>query len=74
MTVAAKREKLHDYIETADDRRVEEIFSIVEDEIAEKYNHWEDEEFLNELETRTKDYESGKVKGIPWEEVKKYPK
>jgi len=70
MTTTAIREKLHEMVNTADDKQVESIYSIFEDQIAEKYDHWEDEEFLNELETRTKDYESGKVKGIPWEEVK----
>jgi putative addiction module component (TIGR02574 family) len=31
---------------------------------------YEDEEFVKELDKRAKDWEEGKVKGIPWEEVK----
>jgi hypothetical protein len=36
----------------------------------EKYDHWEDEDFLKELKSRIDDFESGKDEGIPWEEVK----
>ncbi|MDB5016147.1 MAG: hypothetical protein JWQ84_979 [Mucilaginibacter sp.] len=70
MTTAALREKLHDFINTADDKKVETIYSIFEDQIAEKYDHWEDEDFLKEIKSRLDEFESGKVKGIPWEEVR----
>ncbi|WP_114936386.1 addiction module protein [Mucilaginibacter endophyticus] len=33
-------------------------------------DHWNDEGFLNEMQSRVDDYESGRVKGIPWEEFK----
>ncbi len=36
MTIAAIREKLHDYINIADDKKVEAIYIMVEDELAEK--------------------------------------
>jgi putative addiction module component (TIGR02574 family) len=61
---------LHDLIDTADDKHVKAVYSIFEDETAEKDNPWEDETFVNEIDQRIKDFESGKVKGIPWEEVK----
>ncbi len=32
---------------------------------------WEDAEFVKELDRRTKELESGKVKGYTWDEVKK---
>jgi putative addiction module component (TIGR02574 family) len=70
MTTTAIREKLHEMIDTADDKQVESMYSIFEDQIAEKYDHWEDEEFVNEIKTRLDDFESGKTRGIPWEEVK----
>jgi putative addiction module component (TIGR02574 family) len=70
MTTAAKREKLHHFIDTADDKQVKSIYSIFEDQIAPKYDHWEDEEFLNEIDQRIQDYESGKDKGLSWDEVK----
>jgi putative addiction module component (TIGR02574 family) len=40
-------------------------------EIAEKYDHWEDDDFVKELDARLEAYESGEVQGIPWEEVKR---
>ena len=70
MTIATKREKLHDFINTADDKKVDAIYTLVEDEIDAKYDHWEDEEFVKEMDQRIKDFESGEEKGIPWEEVK----
>jgi len=70
MTTAAIREKLHNYINVADDRKVEAIYTMVEDEIAERLDLWEDEDFLNELDRRTEELESGKIKGITLEELK----
>lgn len=70
MTTATKREKLHDFINDADDKKVEAIYSLIENEIEESYDHWEDEEFLAEIKKRLDEFESGKVKGISWEQVK----
>lgn len=70
MTTAALREKLHDFINTVDDKKVETIYSIFEDQIAEKYDHWEDEDFLKEIKSRIDDFESGNDKGLSWDEVK----
>jgi len=36
----------------------------------ERYEWWNDEDFVAELEQRAEDMKSGKVKGIPWEDVK----
>jgi hypothetical protein len=70
MSTETIREKLHNFIDTADDKKVEAIYTLVEDDIEEVYDHWEDEAFVSEMDQRIKDFESGKVKGIPWEEVK----
>jgi len=70
MTTATIREKLHDYINIADDKKVEAIYTMVEDEIAEKFDHWQDQEFVNEMNRRIRDYESGNVKCSTWEEIK----
>ena len=70
MTTVAKREKLLEMVNTADDKQVESIYSIFEDQIAEKYDHWEDEEFLKELKSRLDDIENGNDEGLTWEEVK----
>jgi putative addiction module component (TIGR02574 family) len=39
--------------------------------MAEKYDNLENKAFVAELDKCVADYESGKVKGISWEEVKK---
>ncbi len=70
MTTTAKREKLHEMINTADDQQVKVVYSIFEDQLAEKYNHWEDAEFLKELKSRLDDIENGNDEGLSWEEVK----
>ena len=70
MTTAAIREKLHEYINHADDKKVEAIYTLVESEIDEKYEWWEDKGFLEELDRRVADYESGKTKAVSWEQIK----
>jgi hypothetical protein len=70
MTTATIREKLHNYINIADDKKVEAIYTIVESEIAERLDLWEDEEFLKEIKNRVDDFENGTVKGSTWDEVK----
>ncbi len=34
-------------------------------------DHWDDPEFVKEMDRRMADFESGKDKGVPWEEVHK---
>lgn len=47
------------------------LFTMLESEIEEGYDYWNDIAFINELDKMSADYKSGKVKGIPWEEVKR---
>ncbi|BAU55455.1 addiction module protein [Mucilaginibacter gotjawali] len=70
MTTATIREKLHGLIDTADDKQVKAVYSIFEDQIAEKYDPWEDEDFLRELKSRLDDIENGNDEGLSWDEVK----
>lgn len=74
MTTTTLRNKLHDFINNADDERVKAVYSIFEEELTEKYDHWEDKDFLAEIENRIKDYENGKTAGVPWEEVQQIVK
>jgi uncharacterized protein YmfQ (DUF2313 family) len=61
-------------INIADDKKVEAIYTMVEDEIAERLDIWENEEFLDELDHRLKDYESGNIECSTWEEIKQKTK
>lgn len=70
------KQKLLEYINQATPEQLEEMLSFVEEEETE-YDvetasaPWDDEEFLKEMDRRVEEIESGKVKGIPWEEVQK---
>lgn len=70
MTITAIREKLQDYIKNADDKKIKAIFTLVESDIEEKYNWWEDKEFLDDLDERERRYEAGLDRGYTFEEVK----
>lgn len=67
-TLEIKR-KLFDYIRNADTRKVKAIYTIIESEIQEDKNVWTDE-FVEELNKRSSEFESGKLSGSTWEEVK----
>ncbi len=68
MSTTEIRRKLFDYIREADDKKVKAIYTIVENEIQRDADIWTDE-FLQELNKRTADFESEKVKGYTWKEV-----
>jgi len=70
MLLSTIKEKLHSFIDTANDSQLEKVYLFIENELAEKYNWWQDDDFIAELDRRVRDYESGKVKGISWEDVK----
>ena len=71
MNTAEIRQKLYDYIKTADDKKVKAIYTIVESEINQVNEWWQDNELVAELERRSADLISGKDKGISWAEFKK---
>ena len=67
MTVSTIRQQLYDYIRVAEDRKVKAIHTMLEEEIAELYDHWNDETFTNNIEERSQQYKNGEVKSISWE-------
>jgi len=70
MSTAIIRERLFEYIRFADDKKVRAIYTMVEDDIIERLDLWEDKDFLKELDQRIGELEAGKVTGSTWELVK----
>lgn len=73
MTSSAVRQRLHEYIRFADDKKVKAIYTIIEEEANQKHDIWT-RAFLKEMNHRSKELKSGKVKGIAWAEVMKKSK
>jgi hypothetical protein len=70
MTTATIRKRLVDYIKIADDKKVEAIYTLLEDQIVPE-GHWsEDEEFVAELDERVRRYEAGIDPAFSIEEAK----
>ncbi len=70
METSEIKKKLHDYIESAEEEKVKAIYTVLESDIESVYDHWNDPEFVTEMEKRVKELEDGTVKGSTWEEVK----
>ena len=71
MTTTAIRQKLVDYLEVADDKKIKAIYIMVADEINTKTNDWDDS-FVKELERRSKNFANGKDKTYSWEETNQH--
>lgn len=70
MTIATIREKLQEYIKTADAEKIKAIFTLVENDIRIEDRWFQDQEFLDDLDQRFKDYKAGIDKGSTFKEVK----
>ena len=68
MKVAVIRERLQRFIETAEERKLVAIYTLLENEIM-PGNHWEDEVFVAEMEGRYRNYKTGKSKPVTLDEV-----
>ena len=69
MTTLAMRKKLVDYLQTADDKKVRAIYTIMEGNI-ETGSHDADKEIFEELQHRTKYFLDGSAKMYTLEEAK----
>lgn len=71
MNTSTIRQKLYEYIRAADDKKVKAIYTILENDVNEFYEWWNDKDLVAELDSRSSDLKSGKDKGLSWDEVKK---
>jgi len=69
MTANLIREKLVNYLQIADVKKLKAIYTMVEDEINTNKNDW-DESFVKELTERSKSFKNGTAKTYSWEETK----
>ncbi len=73
MTMTTVKEKLHEYIEHADERKVKAIYTLVENEIEDTgYNY--DDETLDMLEKRREEFLKSDDKGFTVEESMEHVK
>ena len=72
MTSIAKRQKLHKYIDSANNGDIDGLLTYIEKAMEPNipYNKWDDAEFVAEMDRRVKALEDGTDKGHTWEEVK----
>lgn len=57
------RKRLHHYIDRADEKKkIKAIFTMVEEEIEESYEHWDDDNLINELKEQEDKYLKGQLK------------
>ncbi len=63
MPTGSIRQKLHSYLEVADDKKVKAMYIMLEDDIKESAVEYTDE-LKGELDKRYADYKSGKAKMI----------
>ncbi|MCO6497879.1 MAG: hypothetical protein J5I50_09475 [Chitinophagaceae bacterium] len=71
MDTATIRKKLHDYIRTADDKKVKAIYTMLEDTIEAETNWWEDKRIVSELEERYRAWNTGEEKGYLMSDIDK---
>ncbi len=63
------RKKLHDYVDSAEEEKVKAIYTVLESDINAIYDHWNDPEFVAEMDSRMKSIEDGTAKLLTIEEV-----
>jgi hypothetical protein len=70
MNSATVRDRLHDYIRVADDKRIKAIYMMLEDDIAEETEWWNNPTLVSELEKEYEAWDSGKDKGYSLADIK----
>jgi hypothetical protein len=70
MTAPAIKKKLHEYINTANHKKLLAIYTLLEKEIEPEKDFLSDS-FIRELNRRSREMNKGTVKGNRWDEVEK---
>lgn len=73
MGVITVEQKINDYLLQLSPKQKKAVLTVVKafaEEPGSEDNIWDNKDFVTEIERRTAEMESGKVKGITWEEVK----
>ena len=70
MNAGAIRDRLYDYIRVADDKKIKAIYMMLEDDISQEAEWWNDPSFVSELEKEYEAWDSGKDKGYSLAEIK----
>lgn len=68
MTNTTLKKKLHEYIESADEKKLKAIYVMVEDDLERFENNW-DKNFETEIEKRSAALRNRSAKTYTWEEV-----
>jgi hypothetical protein len=69
MTAIAIREKLQDYIKTADDRKIRAIYLMLENDIEQAADWWKTPAFVKTLDKEYKNWQQGRIKGYTIDET-----
>ena len=67
MTTAKIKQRLHEYIDTAEDKKLKAIYTLLQDDIDSE--NYLTKEHMAELDRRLEDYHNGKGKTYTWEET-----
>ena len=68
MSLIGMRKQLHSYIDQADHHKIKAIYTLLEKEMEQQKVVWS-KELSEELDKREEDLESGRVKGVTWEDI-----
>ena len=63
------RHKLYDYIRVADDKKLNAIYQLLEDDINQTSEWWKDNAVVKEMDARYQSLENGSDKGLTIEQL-----
>lgn len=69
MTTKEIRKKLQNYIASVEEEKVKALYTVLENDVQQMFSHWDDPEFVAEMDSRLKSIKDGTAKMIPLEEV-----